>query len=69
MKPKQKAIELIDKYQFLLTEKHFAKKCALISIDEIIEATKVSTYNGKENSIGWNFDLYWNQVKDEIEKL
>jgi hypothetical protein len=80
MSAKEKAEELVDSYRNILMNEDtecgneilctvIAKKCALIALDEIIEATKVSTYNGKENSIGWNFDLYWNQVKDEIEKL
>jgi hypothetical protein len=62
MKPKQKAIELIDKYQFLLTEKHFAKQCALTCCNEIIEAMdRIMLPNP--------FRQYWELVKDEIERL
>jgi len=36
MTPEEKAKELIDKFQFILTEKQFGKQCALIAVDELI---------------------------------
>jgi len=66
MTPKEKALELMDKYWELnvddkapvFTEK--CKQCALIAVDEI--------YN-----LCWNGNLkakeYWFEVKQEIEKL
>jgi hypothetical protein len=76
MTPKEKAEELF--YKMLSTDKlddysfvgsKVAKQCALICVDEIIESTKTSTYNGKEDSDGWYIDTYWQEVKQEIEKL
>jgi hypothetical protein len=37
-----------------------AKKCALIAVDEIM--------NALDENGSWNYD-YWNEVKQEIEKL
>ena len=70
MTPKEKAKELWNKFFYAqLTEGDFtldgeiAYKCALIAIDEIINCTKnglgVTVYS-KE---------YWEEVKQEIEKL
>ena len=76
MKPKQKAIELIDKYQFLLTEKHFAKQCALIAVEEMIKEPRMLDCEQVKYSDGSYARSYyeipnkfWSKVKDEIEKL
>ncbi len=63
MTPKEKAEELVDKFRIskAITES-YAKKCALIAVDEIIEALK----DNASNSASW---LYWENVKQEIEKL
>ena len=37
------------------------KEAALIAVDEILEAFRIGEYNAKR--------LYWNEVKQEIEKL
>jgi hypothetical protein len=59
MTPKEKAIELVEKYILLceygLTEIH----CALIAVDEIIKSL---------SSMGIPTS-YWQEVKQEIEKL
>jgi hypothetical protein len=72
MTPKEKAFELVDTYKFVLWSEDtqcgeeilctgIAKRCALIAIDEII------------NSTSWQYITngldYWNEVKNEIEKL
>jgi hypothetical protein len=57
MKPKEKALELVDKFQFILTEKQFGKQCALIAVDEVIQSYKDSWLQ------------YWKEVKQEIELL
>ena len=78
MTPKTKAIELVDKY-YLQNDLLYeflsfiqAKQCALIAVDEIL---KINWYHSeptcfddlvnehKEKSV------YWNEVKEEIEKL
>jgi len=62
MTPKEKAKELIDKYDSTLTyleSKSKAKQCALIAVEEILSA---NLFNTDENE-------YWLQVKTEIENL
>lgn len=75
MTPKEKATELYNKY-FLLHEsstdengvwivsalnKGLAKKCALITLDEVIE-------NIEDDYLETDLK-YWQEVKQEIEKL
>ena len=69
MTPKEKAEELYRKYWVYFTYeqsvnsifKH-AKECALIAVDEILFI--VSKYNDTQAEV-----TYWNEVKQEIEKL
>ena len=72
MTPKEKAKELVDKYQSgytihgfnyqFLNDLQDAKQCALITVDEAIEESYLvdKTYCRQE---------YWEEVKQEIEKL
>lgn len=76
MTPKEKAIELVDKYSIKVTVyftensiptvvnadllKGSAKQCALIAVDEILEISK--KYAGKDYE-------FYQEVKQEIEKL
>jgi hypothetical protein len=65
MTPKEKAKELVDKYDETLTyleSKSKARQCALIAVDEIIN----SVDNEHVSDI---FNDYWEEVKQEIEKL
>ena len=79
MEARLKAQELLWKYLPILESwkednSNKAKQCALIAVDEII---KVCHYNSKENLSNWElvglddfeFSCYWNEVKEEIEKL
>jgi hypothetical protein len=64
MTPKEKARELLDKYyndRYYITLAQ-AKQCALIAVDEAIEESYLvdKTYCRQE---------YWQEVKQEIEKL
>jgi len=63
MTPKEKAKELVDKFTFRREECDYywnAKLCALIALNEIINAGKdVDEFS----------DSYWQEVKQEIEKL
>jgi hypothetical protein len=69
MKPKEKALQLIDKfenYSFMDIDKKIssfnsAKQCALIAVDEMIEELIVTDFA--------NRFPYWQEVKEEIEKL
>ncbi len=66
MSPKEKAIQLVEKYDETLTyleSKSKAKQCALIAVEEIIK-----DQNGDDATIG-NKTWWWQQVKHEIEKL
>lgn len=63
MTPREKAEQLLDRFYFdtTLNELEEAKDCALIAIDEII------TF-GNQAGIREPM-MYWNKVKQEIEKL
>lgn len=72
MTPKEKAEELIQKYlkmndglieEFIPIPKEGAKQCALIAVDEIIEALNCNQWQN-QTMIDW-----YNKVKEEIEKL
>lgn len=65
MTPKEKAIELVNQYDETLTyleSKSKAKECALIAVDEIIKVL----WHTHKNEIEFR---YWQEVKQEIEKL
>ena len=75
MTPKEKAIELLGKYEYLVKtwdcyndeplEIQYKipemKECALIVVDEILDSTMYYFDD--------NFENYWQEVKQEIEKL
>jgi hypothetical protein len=73
MKPKDKAIELVDTYRIMLMNSDtecgeeilctvIAKQCALIAVDEVIQAM--------DNIMLPNpFKQYWNKVKQKIQAL
>lgn len=64
MTPKEKAKELVDKYiNDVYLFKFSAKKCALIAVDEIL--------NAKSFLIAMPLSdvKYWNEVKQEIQNL
>jgi hypothetical protein len=74
MTPKEKADELFDKYysvkwhngkKVCSMSKQAAKDCALIAVDEIINTHLLS----EKNIFGTHPVDYWNEVKQEIEKL
>ena len=67
MTPKEKAKELMLKYYELIPMNtvSFAKQCALITVDEII---KELTEEISPSVHGFRHK-YWEEVKQEIEKL
>ena len=68
MTPKEKAQELIYKMSFE-THKYNALFCALIAVDEIINVVKrYETKKGKLLIDNINL-LYWQEVKQEMQKL
>jgi len=74
MTPKEKAKELVDKFTFIDNGEKFqlittkdkikAKQCALIAVDEILDT--ISTIYDYDFSV---LNPYWQEVKQEIEKL
>jgi hypothetical protein len=72
MTPKQKAEKLVNEfYRIIPLDKmtldfDLAKKCALIAVDELLEATKRYDYTLGPNP---SYNDYWLKVKYQIEKL
>jgi hypothetical protein len=67
MIPQDKAIELMLMYYELIPKVSVAKKCALIAVDEIINICLPSSEYG---GVITNATIeYWQEVKQEIEKL
>ena len=69
MTPKEKAEDLMQKYDFVYianyTSRHEVKQCALIAVDELINAA-TPVYDSF-----WpvNTTEYWQEVKQEIENI
>jgi len=75
MTPKEKAIELVNKFSECGEDGEMyietAKKCSITAVDEILKIVPYSTYketlcpyDGAELST-----KYWQEVKSELEKL
>jgi hypothetical protein len=71
MTPKEKAKELVEKFELIFISSNAdawttpSKKCALIAVDEILNTYSKWDYaNDKEF-----FDPYYIEVKEEIQKL
>lgn len=65
--PKEKAEDLVNKYDETLTyleSKTKAKQCAIIAVNEILQAIDWHEFETPNKEIE-----YWNQVKHEIENL
>ena len=74
MTPKEKARELFTIYRFVLSKRNaplgnqkdlIAKQCALIAVDEVVAQIEPSV---SMDVISARIE-YWEQVKQEIEKL
>jgi len=72
MTPKDKALELYNKYEQLgkdftrgVSMKEFAKESALIAVDEIIESNPIK-FDEDDNCIA---SYWWKYVKQELEAL
>ena len=73
MTPKEKAIELYNKflnpsgdtYLYGMLEHESAKECALIAVDEILNEFP----QGFKGNFEERRKQYWQEVKQEIEKL
>lgn len=88
MTPKEKAQYLFNKMDMIIYTdqddwKSQCKRCAIITVDEIINACellnieilhteygdKLTEINGEIRTNYVSFVIYWNNVKTEIEKL
>lgn len=78
MKPKEKAEELYYKFTCFAPLHSDNKECALIAIDELIEATKKYvalrekveySKTGYDNVVHTQYDKFWLEVKKEILNL
>jgi len=87
MTPKEKAEELVDNFKMKVLDRdgtsamnYFEiKQCALIAVNEILEATKTNwkTQRLMPNGGPYNYKIwegvsykkYWKEVKQEIEAL
>ena len=79
MTPKEKAEELVNKFREFAdgidfetdrysprVEKEKAKQCAIIAVDEIAKCTKHEKQKFENDRFS---EHYWDEVKQEIEKL
>ena len=72
MTPKEKAKELVEKYDSTLTyleSKSKAKECALIAVDEMISVLPFTDKHKSLNEYAIHLKRYLEKVKHEIEKL
>lgn len=78
MTPKEKAKELFDRYYAITGPFTEAKQCALIAVDEILEANPMYPIQSRPMKRSNGTDmvlteyppfLYWQEVKNEIEKI
>ena len=72
MTPKEKAKELVDKFTFNCRECDNAKQCALIAVEEVLKSSPIlpspipcSDYDSCNDQA----TIFWQKVKQEIEKL
>ena len=63
MTAKEKAIELYNKFWGAYQHDPVSHECALICVDEILEALEHHTWQNKD------WVRYYNEVKEEINKL
>lgn len=64
MTPKEKAKELVDKYIQTNGNAFFAKQCALIAVDEIIDAIDWHEFEVPNDQL-----KFWFEVIKQIEEL
>ena len=75
MTPKEKADELFDKYSYELSNHIFngtfdiAKQCALIAVDEVLKTNTLENRNCGFVTLCEKHKEYWQEVKQEIEKI
>lgn len=66
MTPKEKAKELFTKFSANTVHYDAAKQCALIAVNEILNLSKIASL--RRDYIYMELE-YWEEVKQQIEKL
>lgn len=77
MTPKEKAEDLVHQYRLILLQSDselsheinltiYAKQCALIAVNQVIKEYKIFLQSAPSFDIDY---IYWQEVKQEIEKL
>ena len=70
MPPKEKAIQLYNKFYGVPLYVKTVKECCHIAVDEIIETLNYDIRDlDVRGSVLIDLIIYWRQVKEEIEKL
>jgi hypothetical protein len=74
MTPKEKAIELVDKFKLSTGANtkiniYVAEQCALIAVDEILNEHPSKKYWETYDDETPSAITFWEEVKQEIEKL
>jgi hypothetical protein len=73
MTPNEKAEELVLKFEAYTDsadERGFAKECALIAVNELLENTAFKFYNLETSElIKIKYNDFWEDVKQKINKL
>ena len=70
MTAKEKAVELVDKYIQCNGNSFFAKQCAIIAVDEILDSHTIFFSEPIPEAFAMlDEKQYWQQVKIEIENL
>ena len=72
MTPEEKAEELFGIYLLHTSNQTFAKNCSLIAVDEML-ANAGMIWGGRNTETGLTardeFRKYWQEVKQELEKI
>lgn len=72
---KEKAIKLVERYynlqyKTIICSEGYAKECAKICVDEMLNSVGVVNYGKHENKMDFTeFFSYWKDVLTEIDKL
>jgi hypothetical protein len=75
MTPKEKAKEMVNKFYYYVEsisesqQQENAKNCALIAVDEIIKESPSKIYWQTYDDETPSAITYWQEVKEEINKL
>jgi len=64
MTAKEKANELVEKFTFINGNSFFAKDCAILTVDEILNSNPTWFIDQMRTT-----HQYWQEVKNELQKM